>query len=437
MNQLPIVAIIGRPNVGKSTLFNRLVGTRRAIEADQPGTTRDRLYDQAEWVGKSFNLVDTAGLFDLKKANEDELQNIIKENVLEAVDEADLILFIVDYNVEDNLLDKTIAAMLRRGKKKVLLVVNKADNSSRLENLQMFKRFGSWPVIGVSATLKRNLGELLDLIVKELQTDFVLEPKSLNQDKNIKIAFIGRPNVGKSTLLNAFLDKNKAIVSAVPGTTRDSLEEEFRYKGRNLILLDTAGILRAGKSGRGIEKFSLIRTLKAISEADLVIVLMEANEGVTFLDKKIAGFVAEGGKSLILAFNKIDVLENLDQKKEELITQARQDFNFLPFAPLVFISAKSKENIKVVLNQALKVVENRDRRIGQEELDQLLEIIKKGFGQLPEIKNLMQTGSRPPEFTIVLRNKKARWHFSFTRFIENRLRDNFDFTGTPIKVKIQ
>jgi len=431
------VAVIGRPNVGKSTLFNRLIGRRKSIEADLPGTTRDRVYDNVEWVGKSFRLIDTAGLFDLKPSGiSDKLSDLVRDNVYEALDEANLILFVVDYAEPDTELDKLIASMLRRSKKDVILVVNKCDNLERIKNIDAFKRLGNWPTIGVSANLKKNLGELLDLIIEKLKEKTNIA--DIKENENTKtIAIAGRPNVGKSTLFNTLINKKQAITSSVAGTTRDTAEFYTTYKEQSFKIIDTAGLVRPGKTGKGVERFSIIRTLRAVDDADVVIVLMDSLDGVTALDKKIAGLAADAGKSLILVFNKIDLVEDSGILKNDLTSICRHEFNYLPFVPLIFISAINKENTKVIFRQVTKILEERSKIIDQSDLDEFKDLLGKGFGQLPEISSFIQSGSNPPKFTIKLRNKKKRWHFTFTRFVENRLRDNFSFIGTPIIIEIK
>jgi GTP-binding protein len=434
--RLPIVAVVGRPNVGKSTLFNRLIGTRKAIESEIPGTTRDRLYAKANWINSYFFLADTAGLMELKQTKHEELADLVKDNVFEAVEEADLVLMVVDFNDKLTQLDQTIGALLRRSKKEVILVVNKCDNRERFDDLEEFTRLGNWQTIGVSASQKKNLGDLLDAIVIKLKDKFDLKDIGEQQSDEINLAIIGRPNVGKSTLFNSFSKTRKMIVSNVSGTTRDSQSEQFEYSGHKINIIDTAGMVRAGKVGRGIEKFSLIRTLQAVNTADIVLVLMDAGEADTHLDRKISGFAAEAGKGIILAVNKIDQVEDFEKFKAEYLYRVKEDFNFLPYVPLIFTSAVKAENVNVILNQVLAIAKERDKVIDQGELDELIELSQGNFGQLPKIYNIKQVGSRPPHFVVTIKNMR-NWHFSFSRFLENRLRDNFKFSGTPIVISVE
>jgi len=434
--RLPIVAIVGRPNAGKSTLFNRLIGKREAIESEIPGTTRDRLYAKASWINRYFFLADTAGLMELKQTKHEELADLVKDNVFEAVEEADLVLMVVDFNDKLTQLDQAIGALLRRSKKEVILVVNKCDNRDRFDGLEEFTRLGNWQTVGVSASQKKNLGDLLDAIVDKLKDKFELKDVAEERTSEINLAIIGRPNVGKSTLFNSFTKTRKMIVSNVPGTTRDSQSEQFVYSGQKINIIDTAGMVRAGKVGRGIEKFSLIRTLQAINKADIVLVLMDAEEVDTHLDRKIAGFAAEAGKGIILAVNKIDRLEDFEKFKVNFLYQAKEDFNFLPYIPLIFTSAVKGENVNVILNNVLQIAKQRDKVIEQAELDELIELLQGNFGQLPKIYSIKQVGTRPPHFVVTIKNMR-NWHFSFSRFLENRLRDNFKFSGTPIKISVE
>lgn len=430
------VAIVGRPNVGKSSLFNRLVGGRTAIEADIPGTTRDRVSNSVFWSGSSFELIDTAGLFDLKNSAGDDLDDLVKDDIFESIELADLILLVLDYTSDITDLDSQIAGSLRRAKKPVIVVANKCDNLSRLKDIDRFKRLGNWPAIGVSATLKKNLGDLLDLTLDELKKVGNFDYSGQEAEREIPhMAIIGRPNAGKSTLFNTLFGGKKAIVSETPGTTRDSKQVQIGSGDQMMIITDTAGVVRSKKSGRGIEKFSLIRTIKAILESDIVTLTIDATEGITGLDKKIAGYATENGRSLILVFNKVDLLEN-EEQKNYLIQQAQTEFNFLPYVPLIFVSATSGESVQAIIKQTFKVLKARQETIKEEELVELRDLLNKNMGQLPELKSFLQTGSNPPEFSITTKGRK-KWHFSFSRFLENRLRDNFGYLGTPIKINIK
>ena len=432
-----IIAIVGRPNVGKSTLFNRLVGQKQAIVSDSSGTTRDSVYGNFDFKNRNFQLVDTAGLYNLRNSKIDELTDLIKDSVFEAIAEADLILFVVDYDNQINDLDKMIAAILRRQKKPVITIINKCDNSDRISQIEQFKRFGNWPTIGISATLKINLDSLLQEISKKVKGKKI-EKRQLKNDE-LTIAIVGRPNVGKSTLYNSFSSGKKAIVSKVAGTTRDLNQKTIEYKGEQIVLYDTAGIIRSGKSGRGVERFSLIRTLRAIEFSNVVVLLIDPIEGITGLEKKIAGYVEKTGRGLILVYSKIDLLEglkNFEDRKNELIFQAQKEFNFLPYVPLIFISAEKQKNIFHLIKNAIAIKTRLKTRIDKEELTKLIGLINESFGQFPKVISIEQTEIQPPTFKLKLK-KNEKWHFSFTRFFENRLRDNFDFNGVPIRIKIE
>jgi GTP-binding protein len=433
----PIIAIIGRPNVGKSTLFNRLVGRKQAIVSDSSGTTRDSVYGNFDYKNKNYRIVDTAGLYNLRNSKIDELTDLIKDSVFEAISEADLILFVTDYDNQADDLDKMIAAILRRQKKPVITVVNKCDNSEHLSQIEQFKRFGNWPTIGISATLKINLDCLLEEISTKISGQKIKkeEPKS----DLLSIAIVGRPNVGKSTLYNSFSPGKKAIVSKIAGTTRDLNQKTIEYKGEKIVLYDTAGIIRSGKSGRGVERFSLIRTLQAIEFSDVVILLIDPTEGVTGLEKKIAGYVENRGRGLILAYSKIDLLENLknfEDGKNELIFLAQKEFNFLPYVPLIFISAEKQKNIFHLIKNAIRIKIRLKTKVNKEELTKLIGLVEESFGQFPKVISVEQTETEPPTFKLKLK-KNEKWHFSFARFFENRLRDNFDLSGVPIRIKIE
>lgn len=421
------VAIIGRPNVGKSTLFNRLIGRRMAIETPIPGTTRDRLFGEVFWRGKTFNLIDVAGI---EFGGKSEIEKNIQEGVDLAIEEADLLIFLVDWNDKDNEIDKTIARKLRKSKKQVILVVNKCDNLERINNIREFNRFGNFLIVPVSAISGKNTGDLLDNITDELK-----KIKKCSEDKEekhgIKLAIIGRPNVGKSTLINAFAGEKRAIVSSVPGTTRDVVNISFSHKGQNLQLNDTAGIRRRGKIIKDtVESFALLRTYKALKECDIAILIIDGDEGLVSADANILGVAKEWGKGIILAVNKIDLWEDAQAQMGKMISLLQTKLNFTPWLPIVFISAKDKENIDPLLNQVLKAKANRETQIEQVALDEILKDAKEKNSQIFSIVSLRQKKSSPPTFEAQCKIKKP--HITSMRYLENKIRDCYPMEGTPI-----
>lgn len=427
----PIIAIIGRPNTGKSTLFNVLIKERLAIESATAGTTRNRLYAPVGLKYGQAILTDTAGLFDLKKSSQQEINDLIKDNVMEAIDEADLIIFTVEFLEDTNRLDVEIATNLRRAKKKVIVAVNKCDNPVREQQIAQFGRWGNWPVIALSATHKRNLDSLIETIEKELEMIFKKTKQTKEPLVDLRLAIIGRPNTGKSTLFNT-LGESKVIVSSVPGTTRDIIKGMVNYKNLHIEIIDTAGVKRPGKT-KDIEYFSTLRTIKAIEMADVCLLLLDATEGVVAVDKNIVGEIIRAGKGIILVFNKIDLIEEYTLNK--LVEKITSEFPFLPYAPLVCISAKDDKNCKILLSQAIKIILQSEQAIAQHELDELKDLIQNQYGQLPKISEIKYRTNNPPTFLVKLATKKS-WNFSFSRYLENRIRDNFKFTGLPIRIEL-
>ena len=343
-SNLKTVAIVGRPNVGKSSLFNRLIGKREAIETPTPGTTRDRLYGEVSWRGVKFNLVDIAGI---EFGTKTEIDQNMQAGVSQAIEEADLILFLVDWNEKDNDVDRRIARTLRNIKKPVILVVNKCDNIERIETTEEFRRLGGFPVIPVSAISGKSSGDLLDIIVGKIKNDEPADSNVTNdqteaQPSEIKLAIIGRPNVGKSTLMNTIIGQKRAVVSNIPGTTRDTISINFMHKGHKIELLDTAGIRRKGKIVKDtIESFAMLRTYKALKECDIAVLLINAEEGLVAADAHILGDAKEWGKGLVLAVNKIDSWKEGDTEAlmGKMLYSLQSKLNFVPWLPTVFISA--------------------------------------------------------------------------------------------------
>ncbi|MFA5157849.1 MAG: ribosome biogenesis GTPase Der [Patescibacteria group bacterium] len=433
LQQQPKVAIVGRPNVGKSTFFNRIVGKRRAIESEIPGTTRDRIYADADWCGKAFTLIDTAGLTDEKSG--DELVNLTEKSAKFAIEQADIIVFIID-QAEISASDKKIAKTLHSGGKKTFLVANKADNSGReIVNKEMFSLGFGEPSF-VSAISGRGVADFLD----KLTSNFDNAQQSIKKTLDIKVAIIGRPNVGKSTLLNSLSGQEKAVVSTTPGTTRDTMDEIITHKGKTISFVDTAGIRRRGKVESGIEKFSIIRTMSAIKNSEVVVVLVDADEGLTNQDTHIVGEAKEQGKSIIIGVNKFDLLDgenDTDQKNKmsEILGYMQENLAFVPFVPVIFISAREKQNLNVLLN---KIVEIHDQRYLEIDKSVLKKVIKEALEknpQLPKIIDFYQNNTNPIVFKLVSKNPKL-FHFSHLRYLENRIRDNFPFMGTPIFIDL-
>jgi GTP-binding protein len=436
----PIVAIVGRPNVGKSTLFNRLVGERRAIVEDEPGTTRDRVYGSSDWGGVEFTVVDTAGLQDEREISTSSLAEIARrtrEQAQSAIDEADVIVFLVDAKAGLTSGDQEVADLLRRTDKPTILVANKADNLNRREDAVEFYALGLGEPIPVSSIHGAGSGDLLDRIVEALP-EFEEEPET----EGPNIAIVGRPNVGKSRLLNALLGQERSIVSDVPGTTRDSLDTQLDWAGQPLTLIDTAGIRRKGRVEHGIEHFSVLRSMRAIDRSDVVLLLIDATESFTAQDLHIAGYVEEQKKGLVVVVNKWDLVDKGPTTMEEYRQRAQEALDFMPYAPLTFISAKFGQRVHQVLEMALQVVEERNRRVTTAQLNKMLrEAVAKHPpaskpGKWLKFYYATQVDVAPPTFVFFV-NDPTQIHFSYRRYLENQLRDHFGFTGTPIRMSFR
>ncbi|HLX35349.1 MAG TPA: ribosome biogenesis GTPase Der [Candidatus Limnocylindrales bacterium] len=449
---LPIVAIVGRPNVGKSTLFNRIVGERTAIVEDRARTTRDRLYAEAEWNGRSFLLVDTGGL---EAAPDDPIEASVQVQARIAIREADVIVLVVDSMSGMTPADTEAAELLRRAKAPVLVAANKSDNAARELEAAEFWSLGWDRTLPIAAIHGRGVADLLDEIVAALpptssgaldssdrETPSGETPDGTETSVTPSIALVGRPNVGKSSLLNALLGEERMIVSDVPGTTRDSIDTRLSWGRGEVVLIDTAGIKRRGKvaSGPAAERFSTLRSLRAISRADVAVLLVDAVDGLTAQDAHIAGYVVEEGRGLVVALNKWDVVEDkTGQTFDQYVGWIRGEVPFLDFAPVVSISAKTGQRIDRVLELAVDVWGERRRRIPTAELNRVVQdalarqdapMVK---GRRPKLFYATQASIEPPTFVFFARDAGAV-HFSYERYLENRLRDAFGFDGTPIRL---
>ena len=448
----PYVAIVGRPNVGKSTLFNRLIGERRAVVSDIPGTTRDRIITEAEWNGRAFVLVDTGGIEILPDAVtqgrrpgpdvpllEDSAQFIplIRAQAEQAIEEADLILFLTDAATGLTGADREVADLLRRSDKPVLLVVNKVDNERRSQEAVEFYELGLGEIYPISAIHGTGVGDLLDLVVSRLPAPSE-EPEE--DEDAVHIAILGRPNVGKSSLLNRLLGAERAIVSPVAGTTRDALDTEMIWDGQKIILIDTAGIRRRGKIVPGVEKYSVLRALKAAERADVALLLIDAVEGITAQDMHIAGIIAEQGVSIVIVVNKWDAVSSeVRRERANVETEVREALKFMAYIPVLFISALTGQRVKHVLPTALEVVEARYQRISTGALNDVLRQAlvhhsppsKKG--RKMKLYYATQAAVAPPLFVLFI-NDPRLVHFSYTRYLENCIREAYPFPGTPIRL---
>jgi len=438
-----LVAIVGRPNVGKSTLFNRLIGERRSIVGDEPGITRDRIYGQVEWAGMKFSLIDTGGIVPDDDA-------VIPANILKqagmAIDEAHVLIWVVDARTGVTQLDEELAALLRSTGKHVLVAANKTD-SSRLESESTeFYRFGFDDVFPISAEQGIGIGELLDSVVELIRTEEVPQDEP-PEPRELRLAIVGRPNVGKSSLLNRLLGEDRVIVSPVAGTTRDAIDTVLETHERNFRLIDTAGIRRKGKTDEMAEKLSVIMARKSLERADVAIVLVDAVEGVTALDANIAGYALDAGCSIIIAVNKWDaVMEKETNTAAEFERGLREKMKFLEWAPVITISALTGQRVERILSLVLKADEARNRRIPTSQLNDFFEraIAQPRGGIAPspakggmswlKVQYLTQVGLRPPTFVVFTSGGKPGLHFSYERYLLNRLREEFDFFATPLRI---
>ncbi len=447
----PVVALVGRPNVGKSTLFNRFAGEPLAIVDDTPGTTRDRILAEAEWNGREFHIIDTGGI-DPSTGGKEPLSigsadfiHEIREQASLAIEAADVVLFITDASSGVTPADMEVARLLRKSQKVVegkevppiLLVVNKADNAALRENASQFYELGLGDPYPISAVHGTGTGDLLDALVESFSPE---EEETI--DESVKIAIVGKPNVGKSSLLNKLMGEERAIVSPIPGTTRDAVDTQLTFQNIPITLIDTAGIRRRGKIDRGVEKYSVIRSLRAIERSDVALLVIDATTGISAQDAHIAGFILESWKSTVVIVNKWDAVPKDTYTMGSYIEKIRQELNFLSYVPILFISAKTGQRVDQVLPMALKVQEERLLRLTTAQLNRVLHQAQDDHAAPSRTgRNLRlyygtQVRTDPPTFMIYVNDPKLA-HFTYLRYLENQLRKEFPFTGTPIRLVLK
>ncbi|MSE05583.1 ribosome biogenesis GTPase Der [Lactobacillus salivarius] len=427
----PVVAIVGRPNVGKSTIFNRLAGERISIVEDTPGVTRDRIYARTEWLGHPFNLIDTGGI----DIGDEPFLTQITEQAEIAIEEADVIIFVVSVKEGVTDADEKVARILYRTDKPVVLAVNKVDNPELRADIYDFYSLGFGEPIPVAGTHGIGTGDLLDKIIKEFPKDATNE-----EDDSIKFSFIGRPNVGKSSLVNAILGENRVIVSNIEGTTRDAIDTRFETEdGAKYTMIDTAGIRKKGKVYENTEKYSVLRAMRAIDRSDVVCVVLNAEEGIREQDKHVAGYAHEAGRAIVIVVNKWDTLKKDNKTMSDFENLIRQEFQYLSYAPIVFVSAKTKQRLDKLPELIKRVNDNHEQRISSAVLnDVVMDAIAHNptptdNGKRLRIYYATQVAIKPPTFVIFV-NDPELMHFSYERFLENQIREAFDFEGTPIHI---
>ncbi len=445
----PLVALVGRPNVGKSTLFNRLAGERLAVVHETPGTTRDRLQADAEWNGVTFTVVDTGGIevYQPRGARDTSplaegsagYVPLIRAQAEAAIADADVIVMLVDAVSGVTAADEEVAEILRQAQKPVLVAANRVDNLARAQDALEFYALGAGEVFPISALHGTGTGDLLDAVVAALPVHM---PEADEEDESIKIAIVGRPNVGKSSLLNKLLGEERAIVSPIPGTTRDALDTRLTWEGLPITLIDTAGIRRRGRIAPGIEKYSVLRALKAIQRADVALLLIDAVDHLTAQDAHVAGMILDEYKSAVLVVNKWDAIEKTDQTMNEYTRRIRDELDFLSYAPILFISARTGQRVGEVLPTAVRVQEERVVRVPTAEMNRIVrEATAKQAppthgGRQLKIYYASQVRVDPPTFLFHV-NDRRLLHFSYARFLENQIRARYPYTGTPIRLSFR
>ncbi len=432
----PVVAVVGRPNVGKSTLFNALAGERISIVKDTPGVTRDRIYAEVSWLGRAFTLIDTGGI---EPESKDIILSQMREQAQIAIDTADVIIFMTDVHQGLVDADAKVADMLRHSLKPVVLVVNKVDSFEKyMPDVYEFYNLGIGEPIPISSAGKLGLGDMLD----EVLNYFPEETEGEQEDGRTKVAIVGKPNVGKSSLINHLIGEERVIVSEIAGTTRDAVDTEVAWDGREYIFIDTAGLRRKSKIKEELERFSIIRAVTAVERADVVILMIDATEGVTEQDAKIAGIAHDRGKGIIIAVNKWDAIEKDDKTMYKHTDRIRQVLSFMPYAEILFISAKTGQRTSRIFDMVDVVLENNSMRIATGVLNEIMsEAVAmqqppSDKGKRLKLYYITQVAVKPPTFVIFVNDKKLM-HFSYTRYLENRIRDAFGFQGTSLRFFIR
>ena len=428
----PVVAIVGRPNVGKSTLFNRLLGHRKAIVDDQPGVTRDRNYGTVTRYEVPFTLVDTGGF---EPVSNDRLLQQMREQSQLAMEEADVVLFVIDGREGLTVADREVATMLRRLEKPVFFVVNKVDGDKQENLAAEFYALGVSPLYTIAAEHNRGVGDLMEDVVAA----FPSRPVALEDDAVTKIAVVGRPNVGKSSLVNRLVGFERSVANPVAGTTRDSIDTVFTWHGKRHLLIDTAGIRRKGRVSQKIETYSVVDALRSLERADVALIVLNAEEGITEQDTKIAGYAYEAGRGCIFVVNKWDTLTKDNRTVGAFIDKIRTEFKYLPFAPILFLSAKTGQRINTVMETVAKVMAEYTKRVSTGDLNRLLkEAVEEHHPPLHQARRVKfyyvtQTATRPPAF-VFFTNQPEGIHFSYERYLLNKLRERFGFSGTPLRI---
>ena len=432
----PVVAIVGRPNVGKSTLFNALAGENISIIKDTPGVTRDRIYADVTWLNHSFTLIDTGGI---EPDSSDIILSQMREQAQIAIDTADVIIFLTDVRQGLQDADSKVADMLRRSHKPVILVVNKVDSFQKfMADVYEFYNLGIGDPVPVSASSRLGIGDMLDEVVKH----FPEESTDQEEDDRPKVAIVGKPNVGKSSIINKLTGENRVIVSDIAGTTRDAIDTDIRWNGKEYIFIDTAGLRRKNKIKEEIERYSIIRTVTAVERADVVVVVIDAKEGVTEQDAKIAGIAHERGKGIIIAVNKWDAIEKNDKTIYEFTRKVREILSFMPYAEILFISAVSGQRLPKLFETIDMVIENQTLRVQTGVLNEIvteavaMQQPPSDKGKRLKIYYVTQVSVKPPTFVVFV-NDKELMHFSYVRYLENKIREAFGFKGTSLKFIIR
>jgi GTPase len=426
-----VVAIVGKPNVGKSTIFNRLVGERISIVEDIPGVTRDRIYSEAEWLNTKFNIIDTGGI----EIGDEPLLVQMRQQAEVAIDEADVIIFMINGKEGITAADEEVSRMLFKTNKPVVLAVNKIDNPEMKDQIYEYYSLGFGEPFPISGTHGLGLGDLLDAVIKHFPER---EIEDIDEDI-IRFSLIGRPNVGKSSLVNAILGEERVIVSDIAGTTRDAIDTSFKRDENEYIIIDTAGMRKRGKVYEKTEKYSVLRALRAIERSDVVLVVLDADTGIIEQDKKIAGYAHDAGKAIIIVVNKWDTVEKDDKTMAKFEDKVRKEFQFLDYAPIVFLSALTKKRIHTLLPKIILASENHSKRVQTNVLNEVI-VDSLAVNPTPSIKGrklkilyATQVAVKPPTFVVFV-NDPELMHFSYQRFLENRIREAIDFEGTPIKI---